>query len=249
MDLISIIIPYFKKKEFIKQTLKSAINQTYKNIEILIVFDGGSEKDLKFLKNLISKQPKIKMIINKKNLGAGMCRNLAIRKSKGKYIAFLDADDLWKKNKILMQLKFMKKKNIKVSHTSFNIINEKGNFKKKILARNLNFNQLLKSCDICLSTVMIKKELLEKKVFKFANLRTKEDYVLWLNLAKNNYIFYSLNKYLTSWRNVENSLSSNTFQKLVDGFKVYRYYLNFTIFKSLYRLLILSLYYLWKKYF
>lgn len=249
MDLISIIIPYFKKKEFIKQTLKSAINQTYKNIEILIVFDGGSAKDLKFLKNLISNQPKIRMIINKKNLGAGICRNLAIRKSKGKYIAFLDADDLWKKNKVLMQLKFMKKKNIKVSHTSFNIINEKGNFKKKILAKNLNFSQLLKSCDICLSTVMIKKEIFEKKVFKFANLRTKEDYVLWLNLAKNNYIFYSLNKDLTSWRNVENSLSSNTVQKLVDGFKVYKYYLNFTIFKSLYRLLILSLYYLWKKYF
>ena len=249
MDLISIIIPYFKKKEFIKQTLKSAINQTYKNIEILIVFDGGSAKDLKFLKNLISKQPRIRIIINKKNLGAGMSRNLAINKSKGKYIAFLDADDLWKKNKVLMQLKFMKKNNIKISHTSFNIINEKGSLIKKILAKNLNFNQLLKSCDICLSTVMIKKEIFKNKIFKFANLRTKEDYVLWLNLAKSNYIFYSFNESLTSWRNVENSLSSNTIQKLVDGFKVYRYYLNFTVFKSLYRLLILSLYYLWKKYF
>ena len=112
-DLVSIIIPYYQKLNWIDQTLKSIYDQTYKNYEILIVYDDTSKDELKNLKSKI-KDKKIKLYINKKNLGAGMSRNLASKKAKGKYLAFIDADDMWKKNKIEYQLAFMKKKKIKI---------------------------------------------------------------------------------------------------------------------------------------
>ena len=112
MDLVSIIIPYFKKREYISSTLNSVLKQTYKNLEIIIIYDDQEKEDLKFLKKLIKSDKRISLIINKKSSGAGVSRNNGIKKCKGKYVSFIDADDLWKKNKLELQIKFMKKKNI-----------------------------------------------------------------------------------------------------------------------------------------
>ena len=124
MKLVSIIIPYYKKKNYIEQTIKSILNQKYKKFEILIVYDDTDKTDLHFLKILKKKDNRIKLFINNKNIGAGMSRNKAIRLSKGKYIAFLDSDDLWHPDKLNVQLRFMIKNNISISHTSYNIINK-----------------------------------------------------------------------------------------------------------------------------
>lgn len=248
MDLISVIIPYYNKKNYIQKALTSVKKQSYKNLEILLIFDGGNFQDLGYIKKIIKKDKRIKLIINKKNLGAGYSRNLGIKKSKGDYIAFLDSDDFWKKNKVYKQLKFMKTNSYKISHTSFNIVGEKGDKIKNIIARDLKYQDLIKSCDVCLSTVMVLKKILINSNFKFANLRTKEDYVLWLKIIHKHKIFYALNNNLTNWRNVKNSLSSDTFQKIKDGFKVYNKYLRLPILVSICRLIILSLNFLWKKY-
>jgi teichuronic acid biosynthesis glycosyltransferase TuaG len=109
MDLVSVIIPYYKKKKFIVKSVESVINQTYKNIEIIIIYDNESNIELDYIKNLENKDFRIKLIINKKNIGAGESRNKGIKFSKGKYIAFLDADDIWVKNKIEKQLFFYAK--------------------------------------------------------------------------------------------------------------------------------------------
>ena len=139
MSLVSIIIPYFKKKNYIKSTINSVLNQKFKNFEILIVYDDANKSELNVLKKIKNKEKRIRIIVNKKNIGAGFSRNKAIKSSKGKYIAFIDADDLWKPKKLQKQILFMKKKNIDISHTSYSIINE---MNKKISirkARNLKF--------------------------------------------------------------------------------------------------------------
>ena len=244
MRLVSIIIPYYKKKNYIEQTIKSILNQKYKKFEILIVYDDTDKTDLHFLKILKKKDNRIKLFINNKNIGAGMSRNKAIRLSKGKYIAFLDSDDLWHPDKLNVQLRFMIKNNISISHTSYNIINKdnlKIGFRK---AKKIKYEDLIKSCDIGLSTVILKKSILKNKYF--AKLKTKEDYILWLKLAKINYEFYAIDKPLTSWRSLKDSLSSSTIQKLFDGYFVYRIFLKKSVIDSLFSLFILSINFLRK---
>jgi len=244
MKLVSIIIPYYQKKKFIEQTLKSIFNQKYKYFEVLIIYDDNDKKDLPFLKTLQKKDSRIKIVINQKNIGAGMSRNRGIKLSKGTFIAFVDSDDIWHPEKLKLQLNYMIKNKALISHTSYNIIdsnNRKIGFRK---ARKIEYRDLLKSCDIGLSTVMIKKTLLKKEYF--AKLKTKEDYILWLKLAKKKFVFYPIKKPLTSWRSLKNSLSSSIIQKLLDGYFVYRTYLKQSFFKSLFSLLILSINFLKK---
>ena len=129
MDLVSVIIPYYKKKKYISETINSALNQSYKNLEIIIIYDDESLEDLNFLEQFKKKDERISIIKNQKNLGVGESRNIGISKSKGSYLAFLDADDIWKPNKLDKQITFMRSKDYDVTHTSYLIINE---FKKVI---------------------------------------------------------------------------------------------------------------------
>ncbi len=240
MDLISIIIPYYKKKEFISETINSIKNQSYKNYEILIIYDDENLTDLKYLKELANEKKNIRILVNKKNSGAGLSRNNGIINAKGEFIAFLDADDYWHKDKLLKQLNYMIHKKINFSHTSYYIVNKN---KKIISVRNgrnfLEYKDLLSSCDVGLSTVMVKKKILMDNFFP--NLTTKEDFVLWLKILKTGEKLIGINEPLTFWRKSNDSLSSNNFQKIMDGYKVYRKYMKMNIFLSLYYLFILSL--------
>ncbi len=110
LDLVSIIITYYRKRDHFYSSLKSALKQTYKQIEIIVVYDDNNRDYLAEIKKLIKKTNKVKILINSKNIGAGASRNKAARIARGKYLAFLDADDLWKSNKLNSQLEFMKKK-------------------------------------------------------------------------------------------------------------------------------------------
>lgn len=246
MDLVSVIIPYFKKPKFIEATLNSVISQTHKKLEIIIIYDDDDKRDLKFIEKLRKKDKRIKIIVNEKSLGAGLSRNLGIKKSKGKFIGFIDSDDLWKPNKIKYQLNFMKRKNYLISHTSYKIINENNQILGSRRARNFNnFKQLLKSCDIGLSSVLLKKNILNKNCL-FPDLKTKEDFVLWLNILKRKIQIGSVDKYLMDWRKLNNSLSSSVIQKLLDGFRVYYSYMKFNWLISIYLLTCLSLNFLKK---
>ena len=245
MDLISVIIPYYKKKEYIISSINSVLNQTYKNLEIIIIYDDPNKEDLNLLKKIKKKDKRIKIYINKKNLGAGRSRNKGIKLSKGIFVAFLDSDDLWKKNKLKKQIFFMKKNGIDASHTSYTIINSNNKIIGSRNAKDMSYKLLLKSCDIGLSTVILKKEIITNKI-KFANIKTKEDYVLWLKITLNNNKIFALKDNLTKWRKLEDSLSSSKLQKIYDGYLVYRKYMNFNLLKSFGFLMLLSFNYFLK---
>lgn len=244
---VSVIMPYFRKKEFINDSLNSVFNQSYKDFEIIIIYDDDNLEDYYHLKDFQKKNNKIKIIKNHLNRGVAYSRNVGIKESSGDLIAFLDCDDIWKENKLETQINFMREKNVDISFTGYEIIDSLNNIIGKRPAKAIiDFNDLIKSCDIGLSTVIIKKSLLNENI-KFGSLKTKEDYVLWLNLAKKNYKFYGINLFLTKWRKLDNSLSSSTLQKLVDGFRVYNKYLKYNKFLSIFCLIRLSLNYLLKK--
>ena len=238
-------MPYYKKKSFFLESVNSALNQTYQNTEIIIIYDDSDDADLMFIYEAQKLDPRIKIIKNNYNIGAGLSRNVGILHSKGSYIAFLDCDDLWVKDKLEKQLNFMKNNKISFSHTSYDVINHKNEIiKNKRAPKIIIFDKLLLNCQIGLSTVMIDKKLLNHEC-KFPNLKTKEDFVLWLQISKKTDL-YGIDLPLTKWRKLKNSLSANSFQKLIDGFNVYNKYMKFNYLKSFYFLMILSINFLKK---
>ena len=242
--LISIILPYYKKKKFIIKTLSSIYSQSYRNFELIIIYDDQNKDDFIFINNYIkSKRLKnVRIINNKKNIGVGLSRNLGVNKSRGKFIAFIDADDYWLKNKLKYQINLMKKNNHDFTFTGYEIIDKKDKIiGKRNVPNKISFNKLLVDNKIGLSTVVLKKKLI-KGNYKFPNIKTKEDFVLWLKLSKKIDLI-GLNLHLTKWRKLDDSLSSNTLQKVVDGYKVYNKFLKLNKFSSFFYLFLLSMSY------
>ena len=246
MHKASIIIPYYKKKKFINRTLNSVLKQTYQNFEIIIVYDDQDKSELRYVKNFKKLDKRIKIIINKKNYGAGVSRNIGINNSKGSFICLIDADDFWKKNKLKTQIRFMLENKYLISHTSYEIVDPKNKVIGVRKARNFQtINDLIFSCDIGLSTVIFNKKIFSKNI-KFVKIKTKEDFVMWLNILKKGISIYALNKKLTKWTKSKGSLSSSITQKLSDSYLVYNNYMKFGFLKSIYYTIILSLNYLKK---
>jgi teichuronic acid biosynthesis glycosyltransferase TuaG len=240
-------MPYFQKRKYVTSSVNSVLNQSYKNFELIIIYDDNNKNDLNLISKIKNKDKRIKLIINKKNLGVGFSRNIAIKKSKGKFIAFIDSDDLWKKNKLKKQLNFMIKNKYNFSHTSYDIVNNNILSNKKKIAKDLTYQELLKSCDIGLSTVIIKKNLIKKNLFP--KLKTKEDFVVWLKIAKQIKLLRGFKEILCSWQNTDNSLSKSSIQKILDAYRVYKFYEKFNTLKSIYSVILLSINYFNKKYF
>ena len=132
------IIPYFKKRDYIKRSLDSVLNQTYKNYEIIIIYDDVNLDDLSYIKKISENKSKIKIVINKENLGAGRSRNIGIENSSGKIIT-LDSDDEWLPEKLEKQLKFMLKNNYKFTFCNYDKIDnkkDKATVKMKLIIMN-----------------------------------------------------------------------------------------------------------------
>ena len=245
-NLVSVIMPYYNKKNYFLKSINSVLKQTYTNLEILIIYDDQNRSDLEYIKNCIKNDLRVKIIFNDNNKGAAYSRNKAISIARGEYIAFLDCDDYWETNKIEMQLNFMLTNGYDFSHTTYQVINYNGKIVNKIRARKkLEYNELLKSCDIGLSSVILKRKLLSD--MKFPELKTKEDFVLWLSLAKKSVDLVGFDKSLMFWRQTPNSLSGSILQKLKDAFKVYHLYEKKNFFYSIFCVIRLSIYALFKK--
>ena len=141
MSLVSIILPYFNKRDYIRETIYSLLNQTYQDFEIIVIDDEISEDSKRILSEIKQIDSRIFILKNLKNLGAGYSRNKAIKFSKGTFLAFCDCDDLWDQNKLNNQLTFMKKLNIDACHTSYNVIDNMGNIiGERRAASQLNYN-------------------------------------------------------------------------------------------------------------
>jgi teichuronic acid biosynthesis glycosyltransferase TuaG len=239
-------MPYYNKKNYFLKSINSVLKQTYTNLEILIIYDDQDRDDLKYIESCVKNDLRVKIIFNDNNKGVAYSRNKAISIACGEYIAFLDCDDYWEANKIEVQLNFMLTHDYDFSHTTYQVINYNGKIVSTIRAREtLKYKKLLKSCDIGLSSVILKRELLSD--MKFPELKTKEDFVLWLGLAKKSVDLVGFDKPLMFWRKTPNSLSSSIFQKLKDAFKVYHLYEKKNFFYSIFCVIRLSTYALFKK--
>jgi teichuronic acid biosynthesis glycosyltransferase TuaG len=238
-NLVSIIITYYKKKKYIQKTLNSITNQNYKFYEIILVYDDPNKDDLSYILKLLENFKLKKLITNNKNLGVAKSRNLAKKYCRGEFIAFLDSDDTWKKNKLSYQVNFMKRKSSLISFSSFDVINDMDEIlKKRIVVEDPSYKSISRSCFIGLSTVMVHRKILS--LINFPYLKTQEDLGLWLKLLRAGIKFNHIKKSLSCWRQAKKSLSSNLIDKICDAFKLYYIYENKNLINSVFIVIMLS---------
>lgn len=229
----------FNVEVFISETINSVLNQTYKNWELLLIDDCSSDKTLEIVSSFISENANIRLLKNTNNLGAAISRNKGIEASKGDYIAFLDADDIWKPEKLEKQLAFMRTEDCDVSYSSYELINEKGaplNKEVKALTQ-LSYSKLLKSNYIGNLTGMYNAKVLgEIKAF---NLSKRQDWLLWLAaIKKSGKPAKGIPESLAYYRVHKNGMSSNKFRLVKHNYWVYKKGLGFSVLKSIYYMLV-----------
>lgn len=222
MQEIDIIMPAYNCAKYIKSAIESIKKQTYQSWRIIIIDDSSTDNTSEVIQNAINDiKEKVELIKCTKNLGAAEARNLGIKKSTNRYIAFLDADDLWQKDKLEKQLKFMKNNKYAFTYTTYTYF--KNNRKKAVrhFVKTLNYKQALKNTFILTSTVMLDTKSLPKELIHMPNVKS-EDTATWWQILKQGYIAYGLEEDLTLYRVTKESLSSNKFINLKRTWNLYR---------------------------
>ena len=234
---VSIIMPSYNSEHYISKTIDSILSQTVQDWELIIIDDCSSDNSNKVINSYISKCSQIKLIQLEKNMGPAFSRNRGIKEAQGRYIAFLDSDDVWMKHKLEKQLAFMQEKNAAISFTAYNLIDEKQNLLKIgvfEIPLKVNYSQLLKNNVIGCSTVIYDTNKLKKILFP--EIKKRQDYALWLLILRKVDYAYGLNEPLTDYTLRENSVSSNRFIAAYYTWKVYKDVEKLSLFKSCYYL-------------
>lgn len=229
----------FNSEAYISDTINSVLNQTFKNWELLLIDDYSRDKTLDIAKSFAGKHSNILVFENQKNQGAAVSRNKGITEAKGDYITFLDADDLWKPEKLEKQLTFMKAENCDICFSSYELINEKGFPLNKLVKALpvLNYKKLLKSNYIGNLTGIYSTKILGK--ITTPNLLKRQDWLLWLlALKKSGKPAKGIQESLAYYRVHESSMSSNKWNLVKYNYWVYKKGLGFSTIKSIYCLMV-----------
>lgn len=223
-ELVSIITPVYKCEKFLEETIESVLNQTYQNWEMLLIDDCTPDNSAVIAKKYAKKDKRIKYFKLKENSGAAIARNKALKESKGRFIAYLDADDLWKPTKLESQLQFMLENNYAFTCTDYEKIDEEGNSLNKIvkIPLRVNYDLYLRNTIIQTVGVMIDSQITGKNLIEMPNIRRRQDAATWCQLLKNDYDCYEVPESLCYYRVVSNSLSSNKFKAIKMNWYWYR---------------------------
>ncbi len=206
--IVSIITPIYNSEKTIEETINSVLNQTFKEFELIIVDDLSTDKTVSIIKKYQELDNRIKLFVLSKKGGATGARNRAIKEAKGRYVAFLDADDLWKKDKLEKQIKFMQDNQIAFSYTDYDYIDEYSNNLnryRKCPQKVTYFRMLLGDSIGCL-TVIYDSKIVGK--IKIPNITKRNDYALWCLILKKVKVGYKYKEILASYRKSNGSLSS-----------------------------------------
>lgn len=218
--LVSIIMPTYNCGKFIAETIKTVLEQTYTNWELVIVDDCSKDDTEQVVKSF--SDSRIRYYKLEQNSGAAVARTTAMQKAEGEYMAFLDSDDLWKKDKLEKQLKFMKDNKYNFTCTAYEQVDEQGNKLGKIIKtkKKAGYNRILLDCPVGNSTVMYNVSALGK--FEVPNIRKRNDDALWLQMLKKEKYIYGMDEILMEYRIRTNSISSNKLDLVKYHWKLYR---------------------------
>lgn len=224
-ELISIIVPVYNAERFIEETLACVAAQSYPQWELLLVEDGSSDRTVSIIEEYvrINGEKRIRLIRQPENLGAARARNRGLKEAEGRYIAYLDADDLWVPEKLERELAFMSEKNAAFAFTGYEFVDENGRGTGKVVRvpETLTYRQALKNTTIFTTTVMFDTEKIDKTLLEMPIIKS-EDTALWWKVLRNGYIAYGLDENLAMYRRAGKTLSSNKLEAMRRIWNLYR---------------------------
>ena len=240
--LIDIVLPNYNKKLYLEETIQSVINQSYEKWNVIIIDNNSTDGSSIILKKYDNFK-KINIIKLKKNMGLSFSRNLGLRLSKNEYVAFLDSDDLWDKEKLNSQIKFMEKNNYLFTYsdyTPFYIHKNHKIYTKTIKPKKyFNLNLFIRDTSIATSSMIIKKELIQQSKFKKNSYN--EDYDFKCKILQKGVTAYKLSENLTFYRITKNSRSSNKLKSLRSIFSTNKNLLQLSTFENLKSIFLIAL--------
>jgi len=235
-DLVSVIVPVYNAESFLEDTIQTVLNQTYTNWEMICINDSSKDNSVEIIEKYVKLDNRIKLINLEKNSGVSIARNTGVNASNGKYIAYLDADDLWEKEKLEKQVKFMQSGNYEFSFTGYEFADENGIANGKIvkIPEKMNYKQALKNTTIWTSTVMLNVEKLGKELIQMPVFKRGEDSATWWKILRQIEYAYGINEVLSYYRRTNTSLSANKIMAIKRTWYIYRKEEKLGFFSSLY---------------
>ena len=224
-DMISIVVPVYRAERYIEETMDCVRAQTYPHWELLLVEDCGPDRSREIIEQYIQRtgDTRIRLLTHSTNLGAARARNLGVNEAKGRYLAYLDADDLWTPDKLEKELAFLKEKQAAFVFTGYEFADENGKGIGKIVRvpATITYKEALKNTTIFTSTVMFDMEQLSKEQLQMPQIKS-EDTALWWRILREGYVACGLDQNLVKYRRAGKSLSSNKLEALRRIWNLYR---------------------------
>lgn len=211
---VSVIIPVYNAEKYLEESILSVLAQSYKDIEIVLVDDYSADRSRKIIDDLCKNYKNISCHYQEKNQGVAVARNIGLNLAKGRYIAFLDSDDLWKEDKLEKQLELMEERTAGFVFSAIEMMDENGEQKKKKrrIKKKVTYKYLLKNTVIPTSSVVIDRNVVSD--FKMPLMRSGQDYATWLAILREGVIAYGVDEALVKYRVGSNSLSSNKLKSI-----------------------------------
>lgn len=222
-ELVSIVVPVYNAGSFIEETIEVVRRQTYKRWELLLIDDCSADQSRRVIEEYAKGDERIRLIAKEKNEGAALARNTGIMEARGRYLAFLDADDVWMPDKLERQLKFMEEKKAAFAFTGYEFGDESANRtgKKVSVPETLSYKKALSRTVIFTTTVMFDLQKIDKKTVLMPNVPS-EDTATWWKVLRSGYTAYGLNEVLAIYRRPAVSLSSNKLTAIKRIWNLYR---------------------------
>ena len=232
--LVSVIMPCYNMENYVADSIASVQRQTYPRWELLIVDDASSDRTVEIVNKLAEQDEKIHFVVKTAHSGIADTRNQCIQMAQGRFLAFLDADDIWHPEKIETQLQFMMDHKVGFTYTTYDWIDEESRTLNKFINTigNLDYKKYLRNTIIGCSTVMVDTSFVGEVVVP--RFRTSEDTATWLSILKKGHLAYAIDEPLVSYRIRRRSASSNKLKASADLWKVYRKNEKLSFFKALF---------------
>ena len=232
-DLVSVIMPVFNAESHVAEAINSVLNQSHENLELIAVDDASTDNSFKILSDI--RDDRLKCIRLEKNGGAGKARNEGIRLAKGRFIAFIDADDIWLKEKLHAQIKSMQETNVAFSYTDYYLMNEESKLTHRVSSLpSVNYQTMKRNNYIGCLTAMYDCEILGKMYMP--ERRKRQDWALWLSILKKIGHTKGIQEPLAKYRIRENSISNNKTALLKYNYLIYSEFLKYSRLKSMFRM-------------